>query len=864
MSQPESSDGRRFEKTVADSLKLIGWRVQQDQEIGGERIAIVTRQRRWNDDWLTVVECRDGDRPLGADEARNIHGDYGDLLSQGLVHEVLIISSQGLTQDASDYISSSPNLSGMALSQIVGTALDFTSYLEYLIESYDTSPDGLPSYYIPPKTVSGSDLEDLILRWIAGDTGEDKEHGETEEYDAGEEIIDPTQPAAILGAYGLGKSSFSTHLAATLAKRAQQDETARIPVLIRLSEVANEQTLEGLLGKHFTATHQIIGYTFSAFQQMNREGRFVIILDGFDEMKQLLTWKDFKYNFEQLNKLHDGDSRVMILGRPTAFANDAEHQYALHGWKQVRKGRIRESDWPDYDEVALARLSAEDMKSFLQRYLKYRESPIAEDPGQLEQLWERINSRRLRDIARRPVQLRMLAQILPSHHEQIDELGLVEIYDIFIGHLIDEVIDREKRKDTRVAFTAEQRRRFLADLAFWLWQDQGSSMVVRDLIPDGLVEPFADGQDLDGVRRDLVVGSPLDRRPGEQIKFPHRSFQEFMVAQVIWEKLADDSIGVAAAIDLVTEEVADFMHLQQGRAETMVAQRILQSERGELTWRMIKALFFHSDVISSAHKKIDGITARSRARSSAAPVPWEILLLAVWTKRPATTQNKLTTDHLRLLARQSTSVEILLTCLFCLLYGDYRRALIEPALIEIIEAMLTKSGERARIPDSQVVRGQIVQLDVNYVMRRSISGEERSIQRKVWIGEYAGRGRIAPSTKKRDKQLIIGSDHLEIRWIPEMIIHVLRRLEVTNGGRSIGLRGLRTAFVEHLPNVAFVSDWNINGSLDPSVRLHDLVEVNAAHGDVIQRLVEFQHALGLMEDGLGRTRQNQRWQAIRD
>ena len=81
-------------------------------------------------------------------------------------------------------------------------------------------------------------------------------------------------------------------MSATMAKEAVENPIARIPILIRLGEVAGEQTLAGLLGKHFTATYQVHGYSFNAFREMNRNGRFVVFLDGFDEMKQLLSFRE--------------------------------------------------------------------------------------------------------------------------------------------------------------------------------------------------------------------------------------------------------------------------------------------------------------------------------------------------------------------------------------------------------------------------------------------------------------------------------------------------------------------------------------------------------------------------------------------
>ena len=48
--------------------------------------------------------------------------------------------------------------------------------------------------------------------------------------------------------------------------------------------------------------------------KLNKLGCFVIILDGFDEMKHTLSWDEFRYNFKELNRLVNSNSKVIVLG----------------------------------------------------------------------------------------------------------------------------------------------------------------------------------------------------------------------------------------------------------------------------------------------------------------------------------------------------------------------------------------------------------------------------------------------------------------------------------------------------------------------------------------------------------------------
>ena len=95
----------------------------------------------------------------------------------------------------------------------------------------------------------------------------------------------------------MGKTSFARHLAAVLAKEHLENGRKRIPILLRLGEISSEQSLEGLLGKAFTALSFVRNYNFNAFMALNNLGRFVIFLDGFDEMKHTLSWEQCRFNW---------------------------------------------------------------------------------------------------------------------------------------------------------------------------------------------------------------------------------------------------------------------------------------------------------------------------------------------------------------------------------------------------------------------------------------------------------------------------------------------------------------------------------------------------------------------------------------
>jgi hypothetical protein len=853
----KSDQGKVFQDAVAQSLRIAGWRVEGEQLLGHKKVDLVAKQVQLGQDFIVAVECKHYNRPLHMQEVVKIWADYAPLVAKRLVDQVLIVTAEGFAPNALNYVESIPGLRTQTMSGILNTAIDFSSYLQTLIADFDDAADGLPHYYIGPRTTNEVDLEEVVRLWIEGPQ-------EPHSPDNGYARAD--QPLAILGAYGIGKSSFATYMSATMAKEAVENPIARIPILIRLGEVAGEQTLAGLLGKHFTATYQVHGYSFNAFREMNRNGRFVVFLDGFDEMKQLLSFREFITNLGFLNELHDGASRLIILGRPTAFETDEEHNLALHGERIRPLGKvIREQGWPDYYEIELAPFNSGQMKTFLTRFLTYYNAELAHNEEEMERLWQQVNSRELFDMAKRPVQLGMLAKILPIYAGEIRDLGLAELYEMFIEDLIDQVMRREERRQARLAFTKEERYEFLCELAIWLWETQHGSVTTTDLIPLEIVKPFVKQDDWDpvDVRRDLVAGSPLDRRPGERFRFAHRSFQEFLVARTIWNRISNRQVDLEQIAPLVTDEVATFLRFQRQHEQKKIARELLLTLKGQLTMRMVRALFLDEEIVEAIHDKISAWTSSSQARKRGiGPLaPWEILLVTIWNTQSGRSSRRYALEPHQLVqvGRTDTAGPLMMICLYCLLSMRDKSMPVESAVADLLRVTVMNSGSTERVsPDrvKQKSQGQsssldwvtpdpdVIPLGTDYVGLRHV----RSDRDEFSIGRCVGRGRIMGENPKRRQ--ISAAPYLEVYWIPEMAIDIMANIKILNKER-LDVRGLRSVFGDHLPLIAFLSDWLDKRSnedtftLRNDVTLAKEITLSSTDADIIAELHRLQEVKGL-------------------
>ncbi|MFI5916896.1 NACHT domain-containing protein [Dactylosporangium sp. NPDC051541] len=750
------------------------------------------------------------------------HPPYFSIMQPCRLHEGTgLIVTDEIAKESLPSAYADARLSVQSIRELLSNAMDFTSYLNALTVAFKESPDGIAQYYVPPQTTSKLDLNRLIERWI------ESRESEPDDLPGG-------RPVAILGAYGIGKSSFATFLAATAAQRALKEPLARKPVLIKLGDVAGEQSLEGLLGKHFTATNPVSGYRFDIFQSLNASGGLLVILDGFDEMKQLLSWREFKYNLGQLNRLCSGNAKVVLLGRPTAFENDEQHRYALHGIKPTPVGHINEQGWPDYTEVEIAPLQRDRMMQFLTRYLGFRNSRIASDASAMEVLWQKVNSPQLRDISRRPVQLRMLAEILPTYKGELATLDLAAVYDIFIDRLISEVIEREETKHSRLAFSGQERRRFLADFAYWLWTTRGVS-ADADRIPDALFAPFIKEDDLERTRRDLIAGSPLDRRSGERIRFPHRSFQEFLVAERLWAKIVDGTATMETVESFVTRDVAIFLSLLRSDATVKAAMKLLPSLRGSHQWHVVDALFMDERIVKGIHEKF---VANSSIKGAVLGITgWELLLLTAWATRSKTHDYRIKPDLVVGVTASGAMVNRFLG-LFCALRLAANGSRADAAILTALNSVLVVHRNVERFSKEQVANRAIVQLDDTFV---ATSGGDR-----VRLGRYAGPGRIA---KNGTKQTVAGNETVEVQWYFDESIALAKAIQFTKGARHIAIRAAMPIVVQQLKDVAFFSDWLGERSIHASVPIQETVDLGTGSGQAIpERLMSLRRAVQLADD----------------
>lgn len=568
------SDATDFEDSVIDLLGQSGHRVTPEMQLGGKKIDAYYEEIRKGKKIRTAVECKFYKGKLERSDVVKIKSDYESLLKQNLIDEIFIVTKEGLTPTAITYVNSFPFLSHQTFSELQFDLIDFRDYLSGLVNQYEK--DEINKYFIEIHDLNGENIESKLIDW---------------------EKISEYTPLAILASYGMGKTTLARRLAFRFARNCLENTELRIPILIKLGDISGEENLEGLLGKFFTVVYSIRNYSFNNFINLNSKGRFIIFFDGFDEMKRTLTWDDFKYNLNQINRLVNGKSKVVILGRPTAFLNEEEQDFALHGRKRLAKMIYKDPEWPDYKEVHISSLSGPQVSQFLHKYWEYKldsgNFSVSERTNYQKLLngdeIEKIATKKHSDIARRPVQLKMLADVLPQWNGSYDNLTISILYSQFI----DQVIQREMlSKPTRDRFDTLKRRDFASQIAWWMWTEERKTSISAGNIPIVILKKFTSkDEEIEGVRRDLVAACFLERKSSDVLFFPHRSFQEYLVAESIIKKVIDGEIDISFADRIATDEIFDFIINIIGFEDLGKLGKIISDFRGKISVRWLKSFY---------------------------------------------------------------------------------------------------------------------------------------------------------------------------------------------------------------------------------------------------------------------------------
>ena len=475
--------------------------------------------------------------------ARGVNGeaDLGDVQALRQVidaqhcDEGWLVAPRRVSQLARNEVAGEANrdLLCYTFDELLDETADFTAYFQWL-ES-EVKRQAIDRMYVP-LACTKSEYDKVTAQRI-GESRYGESNGWIDGYldrwldDASKEHI------SILGEFGTGKTWFALHYAwITLERyRAAKErgvERPRLPIVVPLRDYAKAVSVESLFSEFFFRKHEVSLSGYSAFEQLNRMGKLLLIFDGFDEMAAKVDRQSMINNFWQLAKVVVPGSKAILTCRSEHFPEAIESR-ALLGAKLPASSASMVGKSPQFEVIELEKLDDRQIK----QVLSLRATPSTVDRVMIDS--------QLLDMARRAVMIEYLLEALPDI-----ELGRpIDVSRIYL-YAVQRKLERDIKAERTFTSLADKIY-FLAELSWEMLSSDQMSLNYRhfsDRIRRLFGSAVQEQKDLDHWQYDMM-GQTLLIRNADGDYFPaHRSLLEFFVAYKLAAELgvlADDFVNAA-------------------------------------------------------------------------------------------------------------------------------------------------------------------------------------------------------------------------------------------------------------------------------------------------------------------------------
>lgn len=325
---------------------------------------------------------------------------------------------------------------------------------------------------------------------------------------------------SLLGEFGSGKTWFCRHYAyRQILKYKNDPENERLPLLITLRSFAKAMTAQQLINDALLEQYKLpfIGSAFEVFKEINRRGKFLLILDGFDEMARQVDYQTVVDNFWELAKLIDEGSKVILTSRTEYFRWANESVKILSGEEFGRRTLVLKP--PKFEVLYLEQLSKKQIKQVIINRLGVTQGEIAAKAI--------IGSPNLAEMATKPIIVELLLAALDEVN--IDFLtNTSQVYLYATNRLLLRNIETN-----RTFTTTADKIFFLCELA-WEMINSGELRIHYTAIPIRIKSYFEskirDQHELDTWDSDLRSQTLLHRDSAGYYEFAHKSLAEYFVA----------------------------------------------------------------------------------------------------------------------------------------------------------------------------------------------------------------------------------------------------------------------------------------------------------------------------------------------
>ena len=436
-------------------------------------------------------------------------------VKQHKTDEGWLIAGHRKAQSAIDTANKEENIFCYTFDELLDEHADFTRYFNWL-ESF-VKDKKINTDYIP--LACRRDIYDQNNKQKTGEERYGKEESWIEGY-IDRWLEDPCKEhISILGEFGTGKTWFTHHYAYQLMKKYLEAKDRglrrpRLPLVVHLRDYAKALNSESLFSDFFFRKHEIPLPGYSAFEQLNRMGKLLLIFDGFDEMADKLDRQKMINNFWEL-------ARVVVPGAKTILTCRTEHFPSAREGRDLLNAELKAStakltgDPPQFEVLELERFD----KAQIQEALLKRTDRQTVDLI--------LGHSELLDLASRPVMLEFILEALPD----IEANNLIDLSRIYL-YAIRAKLERDIKTERTFTSMADKLY-FMCELSWEMLTSEKMSLNYR-LFPERLKNLFgpvvSEQKDLDHWHYDMMGNTLLIRNDEGDYTPAHRSLLEFFAA----------------------------------------------------------------------------------------------------------------------------------------------------------------------------------------------------------------------------------------------------------------------------------------------------------------------------------------------
>jgi WD40 repeat protein/uncharacterized protein YjbI with pentapeptide repeats len=349
----------------------------------------------------------------------------------------------------------------------------------------------------------------------------------------------------LLGDFGCGK----TFALRQLALRIATDLPHLTPIFIELRTLDKAHSIEGMVAAHL-ADNGEQNIDLRAFQFMLRQGRIVLLFDGFDELVTRTTYEQAAEHLDTLLAAATDNAKIIVTSRTQHFKSRAQVLTSLGERVEVL---------PQRRLLGIERFSPDQIREYL---INHYRGDVAMADSRLALI---AGVENLLDLAHNPRMLSFVADLEPERLKSVARAGDVLSPAALYSEILSAWLAGEERRTAGIRGAApglslDDLWRAVTALALRLWEADEALLNLSDLeeTANALAGLAQTSLSLDETAHAIGAGTLLIRTDDGLFGFIHGSVVEWLIANEIARRLASGD-GSLLSRRVLSQLTIDFL-----------------------------------------------------------------------------------------------------------------------------------------------------------------------------------------------------------------------------------------------------------------------------------------------------------------